>query len=1407
MKRIKKIGIAFSLFLGLTLLLMVAGSLYLNTEHARRQVQETVNNRIPGSILLGKIKFSLPRGRLELTNVLLKSAAGVDLAGCERFLLDISWLSLFGGNIRILESSIQKPNIDIRINPEGKIDLMDAIGSPKPEPPASEKKVQKKENGGVPFNIVVASLKITDGSIHCDVMSQNMKVALNDIGLVAEANLLERSGKLSMDIGRTTLDSPAIQTRIDPVRLNATFKSGHLDPLTFRLDSEALVLNVSGKIDDIFSKPVLDLALDLDMSLSEIRESLMPAKAMDGRIRGQMTFNGMPDNPDLALRLDYGGGVLAGVRVEKMTADLRVKNRKLEIDPLTVNAASGELNLNGHVDLESAFSRGFPTSPEDFEAVSYQFHLSEKKMMLKELFRHLREIDGSVTSVLNLEGRGISLPNLWARADLEIRGDNLSAAHLKQPATADLKVVAHIEKSIVQLKTIDAATGDIHLHGDGRCDLRSDTLVANLNLDAPDLSKNLFPLGMRDARGSIKLQTDIAGSLKRPTFNFMLNGAGIGFQDLTLGNVVAGIYLDPSGTLKVTEISVNNNGSMIQGSGTAQVFPDKTTPESPRSIDFAAILRDVKIDNFIPSDFSTGILDGNLRLAGSLEAIQASLSLNGRQLAIKNVRLGNLSAQMRFAGEELYLDQFRLHNRNSALRVAGSARLFAPNGFTPLKDPLFRADIKGDAIFLEDFVDHLSGRLSVNAELAGSLRRPKGPVEITGKDLNLAAQKLKGLNLSAELDEEKALIRTLEITVAPGESVSGSGWISVDRSFDLNLSTRGIDLQHIDRFRDQEFVRGMLVFDLAGRGSLDNPKVQGDIFVEDFLVNGKPVDNVNLRLDLQDHLARVFGKLNFDIDGQYHLIQKDFSLALRFDQTDLGPYFRLVDRKELNGTLTGTIQAAGNAGAIHRIRASADVPHLNLFYKDRQLLGAKKFNLVVENEEIVIPGLHLILSDGGKFEIKGTAKLNGPLAVEVDGNIPLKMLNIVVEDLSDITGNLRVDARVEGTYSEPEVHAEIKMEKIGFIVPAVQQKLHDVSGWIRITPQDITLDRIEGLLDSGRLDLSGQIDLKSFQPVNWNLVLRTEKLPVRIPDTLDLLVDTDLKLTGSPSKSNLQGEAILLEGVYYKDVNLSLAQAVAKEQREPLPPSPKSFPDFLKNMDFNVSLKAIKPLRVDNNLAMLDIRPDMKFIGKPENPLVSGRAVVESGTVEFRKKTFEVKNGIVDFLNPYRIEPTINIESETKVRQWTILITLSGTPDRLGFKLRSNPAESDEDIVSLLVFGKTASELIENEGGVTRSTEQLLAEMIAKTVADDIKAVSGLDIVEVETLRGNGEDDPDRTRVMLGKKLSERLTVKYALESKKGEMVQRAITEYKFLENILLNGYQDNQGVFGGEVKIRLEFR
>lgn len=154
-----------------------------------------------------------------------------------------------------------------------------------------------------------------------------------------------------------------------------------------------------------------------------------------------------------------------------------------------------------------------------------------------------------------------------------------------------------------------------------------------------------------------------------------------------------------------------------------------------------------------------------------------------------------------------------------------------------------------------------------------------------------------------------------------------------------------------------------------------------------------------------------------------------------------------------------------------------------------------------------------------------------------------------------------------------------------------------------------------------------------------------------------------------------------------------------------------------------------------------------------------------------------------------------------------IFLEVSGTPENLEFELTSDPYEGHWNIVSLLVFGKTTEELAEGGGGSTVSTKQIFADLLAKSLQENIKDATGVDSLEVIYSQGIEEGESDDIKVTMGKELSDRMTVKYGVETKDGAAVQSAITEYKFLENLLMNTFQDTEGDFGGELVFRLEFR
>ena len=93
------------------------------------------------------------------------------------------------------------------------------------------------------------------------------------------------------------------------------------------------------------------------------------------------------------------------------------------------------------------------------------------------------------------------------------------------------------------------------------------------------------------------------------------------------------------------------------------------------------------------------------------------------------------------------------------------------------------------------------------------------------------------------------------------------------------------------------------------------------------------------------------------------------------------------------------------------------------------------------------------------------------------------------------------------------------------------------------------------------------------------------------------------------------------------------------------------------------------PFLVDNNMANLEIVPDLKLSGTAARPILSGRATVTQGEVMFRGKTFPVTRGVVDFVNPNKIEPSLDIYSKTQIRSWVVYLSVSGTPDQLVVKV------------------------------------------------------------------------------------------------------------------------------------------
>jgi len=1072
-----------------------------------------------------------------------------------------------------------------------------------------------------------------------------------------------------------------------------------------------------------------------------------------------------------------------------------------------------------HIDMTGGVSDLF-TSPffdVDMTATPYLSHM-------RKAFQISPALTGPVRLHLKARGRA---DNPEARLSLAYQGGEIAGTRVDQVALA-----CSLKEKLLVFEQLEIKTPFGRVAGTGEIDLQK-AFTEGFTARTRDLEAIAYRLNLTQTGTSLKELPGFSGKMTGEVQSTLtIEGVGISPEtlfakarlEMTARNLAVMKLPAPMDLTLTTRVAIENNRITVHhldlGAKRAKIEGNGSWDLSSSALkaNLALTVPDLSSLRVSPAATElTGQLTLNLGVRGSMEnpmvdgwllSPEANLTLTGRSLAVGEHLIGNLDACIRLNRGVLSIDEARLQNGQSNLTLSGTARLLDADTGSPVTPPSFDVNLAGKGLYLEDFIEGMQGRLILNGCLQGDAAHPIGTLSLKAQKLDLGVQKIHDITLNSILDKDRVTVDSLKVSLAPGEELTADGWISLmEKQYALSVSTTGIHLKNIESIGKKNAIEGKISLNVTGTGSLENPRLNGEMRVTRLRLNNEPFDDGMLKLTLQDHIARIEGDLVVALTGQYHLKTQAFSIKAILDQTRLEPFFKIGGRSNLTGTLTGLIEAEGNAASPETIRVVADLSQLFIYHNETALVNAGVCNASFENGTLLVPNLRLTFFHQGHLEITGEKTRDGSIDFKADGAVPLEVIHLFTEALSDITGEIKLAARLKGTLDHPDLRGNVTLDHIGLTVPVLGQQLHTVNGRIELTPEALTIETLTGNLDKGRFDLSGELVINNFAPVSVNARLNAHALPVTLPETLEVLLNGELTFSGTPAKSRIAGDIILLEGRYFKDVKLGLIDSISQRKREAAPATRRETTPLLKNTDLNITIRHRSPFIVDNNMALMALKPTLTIYGPLSKALVNGRAEVESGIISYLGKEFQIKKGVLDFLNPYKVEATIDLDSQIKVRKWTINLKVSGVEDNLKFEMSSTPEETDADILSLIVFNKTRDEMISGEGGSHKSTKQLLADMVTRTLEESLKEATGLDTLEMTYTERTDKEDADDVSITVGKELSKRITLKYGVGTKNGVTVQSAITEYKFYENVMMNAFRDTDGDFGGELIFRLEMR
>ena len=677
----------------------------------------------------------------------------------------------------------------------------------------------------------------------------------------------------------------------------------------------------------------------------------------------------------------------------------------------------------------------------------------------------------------------------------------------------------------------------------------------------------------------------------------------------------------------------------------------------------------------------------------------------------------------------------------------------------------------------------------------------------------LAGQEFELLTAEGGIEGRKVFVRSMTAAVAPDQAVTGSGslYMGGDRRYEVELSTRGIDLKSLGVFRDSPVTGGELAFVVSGGGTLEHPQASGTVRVLRPSVKGRVLKDLTAGFELDGQLVSYRGAGDLSFSGTYDLKRRVVDLEALFEEAELAPYFAMAGRPELRGVLSGSAEVEGDVADPAGLTLNVHVAELDLIFQESPVLSARDLTVEYEQGSLVIPESRITLPSGGSMTLSSSRAPGGGLDLAVRGRVPLEVLELLEADLAGLKGTVRFEIAAAGRILSPRIEGEAFLEDVQYPIPYNDQLIHSTGGHIRFDGQAIIVEKLTGRLDEGLFEVRGSVGLEDFRPGRIDLALRARMLPVVIPDTMDLVIEGDALINGVPGRSLLQADVAVLDAVYYRDHQLNLVAEVGQRilpggRRGAGVAGPVDLP-YLRSMELDVTIIRRGPVLVENNLADLSLDTDLQVRGTLNNPIITGRVEVLKGVVSYQRRDFEVVRGVLEFTDPYRTRAEVDLEARGQVRDWMITLLVTGPLDNLNIALESDPPEEDGVLLSLLATGRTPDELTGVGALGPRSPASMLAELLAGTYGEELRETTGLDILELETAAPGEGSGTGGIRITVGEELTRRLTIKYALETRSGDTIRTAIAEYRLLENLLVNGFQDNRGTYGGDLQFRLEFR
>jgi translocation and assembly module TamB len=192
---------------------------------------------------------------------------------------------------------------------------------------------------------------------------------------------------------------------------------------------------------------------------------------------------------------------------------------------------------------------------------------------------------------------------------------------------------------------------------------------------------------------------------------------------------------------------------------------------------------------------------------------------------------------------------------------------------------------------------------------------------------------------------------------------------------------------------------------------------------------------------------------------------------------------------------------------------------------------------------------------------------------------------------------------------------------------------------INVTQSRLEISSFEGKMGGGTINATGAV---AYRPaIQFQLGLSANNIRVRYPEGVRAVISSNLALTGSPQASQLGGQVKIQRISFTPDFDMSTFTSQFSGGAASDSGTPGS---FTQGMKLNITVQSTSQMNLVSSQISVKGDANLRVVGTAADPVILGRANLTGGEFFLAGNRYEVDHGTIDFLNPVRTEPVLNIQ-------------------------------------------------------------------------------------------------------------------------------------------------------------------